>query len=184
MKKIGDFSKYNDYELLYLYKTNVEEAKEILFWKYSFLIKSRIQRLGVPRIYWDDYYQEGCLMLYRAIKIYDEESKMSFTKFFELLLKRRILTLLRKNLKLEEIEKIERLEELDEYPSLIVDHEVNALLEECQYILTEIEKIAYDRIIVQNEKVEKVAKELGINPKSLSNAKQRALIKIKKEVNK
>ena len=87
MEKYGDFSKYNDYELLYLIRANVEEARDILFWKYSFLIKSRINRLGVPRLYWDDYYQEGCLMLHRAIKIYDEGSRMSFTKFFELLLK-------------------------------------------------------------------------------------------------
>lgn len=181
MKKTGDFSKYNDYELLYLYKTNVEEAKEVLFWKYSFLIKSRIQRLGVPKIYWDDYYQEGCLMLYRAIKIYNEESKMSFTNFFELLLKRRIITLLRKDLRMDEIEKIE---DLDEYSNYIVNNNINVLLESFDYNFSRIEKIAYERIVVNNEKIENVAKELGINPKSLSNAKQRAIIKIKKEVNK
>ena len=181
MKNTGEFGKYNDYELLYLYKTNVEEAKEILFWKYSFLIKSRIQRLGVPRIYWDDYYQEGCLMLYRAIKIYDEESKMSFTNFFELLLKRRILTLLRKNLKEEEIEIID---DLDDYSNLIVNNDIKVLLEEFDYNFSDIEKIAYERIIINNEKIETVSKELGINSKSLSNAKQRALLKIKKEVNK
>ena len=39
MEKYGDFSKYNDYELLYLIRANVEEARDILFWKYSFLIK-------------------------------------------------------------------------------------------------------------------------------------------------
>ena len=77
----GDFYKYNDYELLYLVRTNVEEAREILFWKYSFLIRSRINRLGVPRIYWDDYYQEGCLMLHKAIKIYDENSKKVLQSF-------------------------------------------------------------------------------------------------------
>ena len=54
MEKYGDFSKYNDYELLYLIRANVEEARDILFWKYSFLIKSRINRLGVPRLYWDE----------------------------------------------------------------------------------------------------------------------------------
>lgn len=177
----GDFYKYNDYELLYLVRTNVEEAREILFWKYSFLIKSRINRLGVPRIYWDDYYQEGCLMLHKAIKIYDENSKKSFTKFFELLLNRRILTLLRKDLKEYEIEKFE---DFDEYPNLIEENNVSYLFESVLSELSEIEKIAYERLIMCNEKVEKVAKELGINPKSLSNAKQRTLKKIKKEINK
>lgn len=173
--------KYNDYELLYLIRTNVEEARDILFWKYSFLIKSRINRLGVPRLYWDDYYQEGCLMLYRAIKIYDENSKMSFTRFFELLLKRRIITLLRKDLK--ELE-IERVENFDDYPSLVVENSNAVLLECSEYNLSNMEKIAYERLILCNEKVENVAKELGINPKSLSNAKQRTLRKIKKEFNK
>lgn len=180
MKK-GDFSKYNDYELLYLVRCNVEEAREILFWKYSFLIKSRINRLGVPRLYWDDYYQEGCLMLHKAIKIYDENSKMSFTKFFELLLKRRIITLLRKDLKESEIEKFE---DFDEYPNLIEENNVTYLFETVENSLSEMEKIAYERLIMCNEKVENVAKELGINPKSLSNAKQRTLKKIKKEINK
>ena len=177
----GDFYKYNDYELLYLVRTNVEEAREILFWKYSFLIKSRINRLGVPRIYWDDYYQEGCLMLHKAIKIYDENSKKSFTKFFELLLNRRILTLLRKDLKEYEIEKFE---DFDEYPNLIEENNVSYLFESVLSELSEIEKIAYERLIMCHEKVEKVARELGINPKSLSNAKQRTLKKIKKEINK
>lgn len=177
----GDFYKYNDYELLYLVRTNVEEAREILFWKYSFLIKSRINRLGVPRIYWDDYYQEGCLMLHKAIKIYDENSKKSFTKFFELLLNRRILTLLRKDLKEYEIEKFE---DFDEYPNLIEENNINYLFESVLSELSEIEKIAYERLIMCHEKVEKVARELGINPKSLSNAKQRTLKKIKKEINK
>ncbi len=178
---LGDFTKYNDYELLYLVRTHVEEARDVLFWKYSFLIKSRIQRLGVPRLYWDDYYQEGCLMLYRAIKIYDENSKMSFTKFFELLLKRRILTLLRKDLKELQIEKMEN---FDEYPSLITDQNSHYLCESSLYNLSDMEKIAYERLIVCNEKIENVAKELGLNPKSLSNAKQRTLKKIKKEINK
>lgn len=181
MNDFGDFKKYNDYELLYLIRANVEEAREVLFWKYSFLIKSRIHRLGVPRLYWDDYYQEGCLMLHRAIKIYDEDSKMSFTKFFELLLKRRIITLLRKDLKEIEVEKID---DFDEYPCYTVDHHAEALLESCECGLTDMEKIAYDRVIMHNEKIDNVAKELGISSKSLSNAKQRALKKIKKELNK
>lgn len=179
--KTGDFMKYNDYELLYLVRTNVEEARDILFWKYSFLIKSRINRLGVPRLYWDDYYQEGCLMLYRAIRIYDEDSKMSFTKFFELLLKRRIFTLLRKDLKEYQIEKVE---DFDDYPNLINENNDVLLSEYSDYNLSDMEKIAYERLIICNEKVENVARELGINPKSLSNAKQRTLRKIKKEINK
>ena len=59
-------------------------------------------------------------MLHRAIKIYDEGSRMSFTKFFELLLKRRIITLLRKDLKEFQVEKME---DFDEYPSYVIEHD-------------------------------------------------------------
>lgn len=120
-------------------------------------------------------------MLYRAIRIYDENSKMSFTKFFELLLKRRIFTLLRKDLKEYQIEKVE---DFDDYPNLINENNDVLLSEYSDYNLSDMEKIAYERLIICNEKVENVARELGINPKSLSNAKQRTLRKIKKEINK
>ena len=111
----GDFRKYNDYELLYLVKINVEEAKEILFWKYSFLIKSRIYKMGVPQFLWDDYFQEGCLMLHKAIRIYDESSQMTFTGFFELLLKRKIITLLKKDLKIISNEQYDDFEEFPDF---------------------------------------------------------------------
>ena len=176
----GDFKKYNDYELLYLIKINVEEAKDILFWKYSFLIKSRIYKLGVPKFLWDDYYQEGCLMLYRAIKIYDENSPMSFTGFFELLLKRKIITLLRKDLK---IISFEQYDEFENYPesnndNLLREYDVD------DFNLAELEKVAYIRLIIQQEKPDFVAKELGVSNRTIYNAKQRALRKIKNKINK
>ena len=97
------------------------------------------------------------------------------------MLNRRILTLLRKDLKECEIEKFG---DFDEYPNLIEDNNVVYLFESVENNLSEIEKIAYERLIMCHEKVENVARELGINPKSLSNAKQRTLKKIKKEINK
>ena len=180
MKEIEDFRVYNDYELIYLVRTNVEEAKEILFWKYSFLIKSRIYRLGVPKIFWDDYYQEGCLTLHRAIKIFDENSMMTFTNFFEMLLKRRIAALLRKDLKNL---KNEVIDDFDDYPAYSnVDCEKLYEVNDCG--LTEFEKVVYERVIIYNEKVEHIAADLGVSSKSISNAKQRALKKIRLEMNK
>ena len=45
----------------------------------------------------------------------------------------------------------------------------------------ELEKIAYIRLIVQQEKVEDVSEELKISNRSLYNAKQRALKKISRQ---
>ena len=177
----GDFRKYNDYELLYLVKIHVEEAKEILFWKYSFLIKSRIYKMGVPQYLWDDYYQEGCLMLHKAIRIYDESSPMTFTGFFELLLKRKIITLLKKDLRkilTEQYDDFEDFPDVENQDMLLNESDVD------DFKFAELEKIAYIRLIVQQEKVEDVSEELKISNRSLYNAKQRALKKIRNKINK
>lgn len=177
----GDFRKYNDYELLYLVKINVEEAKEILFWKYSFLIKSRIYKMGVPQFLWDDYFQEGCLMLHKAIRIYDESSQMTFTGFFELLLKRKIMTLLKKDLKKISNEQYDDFEEFPDFENQ------DMLLNESdaeEFSFSELERVAYIRLIIQQEKAEDVADDFKISTRSLYNAKQRALKKIRNKINK
>ena len=177
----GDFRKYNDYELLYLVKINIEEAKEILFWKYSFLIKSRIYKMGVPQFLWDDYFQEGCLMLHKAIRIYDESSQMTFTGFFELLLKRKIMTLLKKDLKKISNEQYDDFEEFPDFENQ------DMLLNESdaeEFSFSELERVAYIRLILQQEKAEDVADDFKISTRSLYNAKQRALKKIRNKINK
>lgn len=177
----GDFRKYNDYELLYLVKINVEEAKEILFWKYSFLIKSRIYKMGVPQFLWDDYFQEGCLMLHKAIRIYDDSSQMTFTGFFELLLKRKIMTLLKKDLKKISNEQYDDFEEFPDFENQ------DMLLNESdaeEFSFSELERVAYIRLIIQQEKAEDVADDFKISTRSLYNAKQRALKKIRNKLNK
>ena len=162
-------------------KINVEEAKEILFWKYSFLIKSRIYKMGVPQFLWDDYFQEGCLMLHKAIRIYDESSQMTFTGFFELLLKRKIITLLKKDLKKISNEQYDDFEEFPDFENQ------DMLLNESdaeEFSFSELERAVYIRLIIQQEKVEDVAEEFKISTRSLYNAKQRALKKIRNKINK
>ena len=116
----------------------------------------------------------------KSIKIFDENSMMTFTNFFEMLLKRRISALLRKDLK--EF-KNEVLDDFDDYPASNNDS-CDKLLEVSECGLTDLEKLVYERIIIYNEKVDVVAAELGVSSKSISNAKQRALKKIRQEMNK
>lgn len=179
MKDIGDFKRYNDYELLYLIRENIEEAKEILFWKYSFLIKSRIYKLHIPTHLWDDFYQEGCIMLCKAIKIYDENSKMSFTNFFDLLLKRRILTLIRKESNYLKCESIYNLDE-------IVDFNNNTsklmIFEDDLNYLSAFEKVVYQKAIINGERIDNLARELNVSTKSISNAKHRIVKKMKNKI--
>ena len=60
--------KYNDYELLYMNGLSSEEARDILFEKYMFMIKKMIVKFNVQPNEKDDYFQEGLIALNKAIK--------------------------------------------------------------------------------------------------------------------
>ena len=86
---------YNDYELLYLIYEGDEEALGIIFKKYDPLIKKKLYDFKIKNSLYDDFYQEGLIVLYVAVKTYNPLFNKTFTKYFELLLSRRIMTLLR-----------------------------------------------------------------------------------------
>lgn len=137
--------------------------------------------MGVPQFLWDDYFQEGCLMLHKAIRIYDESSQMTFTGFFELLLKRKIITLLKKDLKIISNEQYDDFEEFPDFENQ------DMLLNESdaeEFSFSKLERVVYIRLIIQQEKAEDVANEFKISTRSLYNAKQRALKKIRNKINK
>lgn len=90
-------NQYNDYELLYLIYECDEEALGILFNKYEPFIKKKIFDFKINRTMYDDFFQEGLLSLDLAIRKYNPFYDKSFFKFFEMILTRRIMTLLHKN---------------------------------------------------------------------------------------
>lgn len=173
---MGDFSVYNDYELLYLAGANIDEAKEILIWKYSFLIRATIHKMNVLKKNWDDFYQEGCLVLLLAIRIYDEHSRMSFTNFFDLLLKRKFITLLKREHKNSFYDITDNLDYCEEAKQ---ENEFCYLLEERHNELSLLEQSVYEAFFLQGMKVEQIAKKLEIDAKSVSNAKVRIIKKLK-----
>ncbi len=176
---MGDFSYYNDYELLYLVRANIDEAREILIWKYSFLIKATIHKMKVPMKDWDDFYQEGCLVLLLTIRIYDDHHRMSFTNFFNLLLRRKFITLLKR----EHLNNSYDINEGLDYnvkPKYCDD--VYYLLEESHNELSELEQSVYRAFFIEGLKVEMIAKKLDIDAKSVSNAKVRIIKKLKNKL--
>ena len=88
-------NQYNDYELLYLIYEGDEEALGTVFNKYDPLIKKKLYDFKIARGLYDDFYQEGLIILYLAVKTYNPFLNKTFTRYFELLLTRRIMTLLR-----------------------------------------------------------------------------------------
>ena len=80
----------NDYELIYLIRTEHDEhALTFMFKKYHKFIWKHIHLLNIQEKEHDDFHQEGLLMLHKAIFTFDETIGKSFTRYFELILKRR-----------------------------------------------------------------------------------------------
>lgn len=86
----------NDYELLYMAKENQEEAVHLLFDKYQNLIKARIYGFRIKPKSYDDFFQEGLIMLHKAIETFDPKYNKTFNKYFDLLLQRRYMQILKK----------------------------------------------------------------------------------------
>jgi len=81
----------NDYELIYLiHSENDEAALDFMFKKYHKFIWKYIHLLDVETKEHDDLHQEGVLVLHRAIKTFDASRNKSFTRYFELILRRQL----------------------------------------------------------------------------------------------
>lgn len=170
--------KYNDHELLYLISEGNDDAKEIMFNKYLFLIKTKINSFNVQRSEIDDYLQEGLITLNKAIKLYKVDSKMSFTNYFDLLLKRRFIDLYRKdktyNFKNSLTEEVDCLMETD------AEFYIPDLDYEC---LSEFEKIVFNLKFNNALLPEDIAKKLDITLKQVYNATERIKQKLRKQIN-
>lgn len=88
---------YNDNELLYLLSENDEFAFEMLMDKYQPMIMNRLKRYHVKTEYWDDYYQECIILLYKCAMTYREDITKTFNKYYDRLLQYQIRNLLRKD---------------------------------------------------------------------------------------
>jgi RNA polymerase sporulation-specific sigma factor len=87
----------NDYELVYLIRTEQDEiALSFMFKKYHKFIWKHIHLLNIQEKEHDDFHQEGLQMLYKAIWTFDEKHGKSFTKYFELILKRQFYQCIKK----------------------------------------------------------------------------------------
>jgi RNA polymerase sporulation-specific sigma factor len=87
----------NDYELIYLIHTEHDEiALSFMFSKYHKFIWKHIHLLNIATKEHDDLHQEGVLMLLKAIHTFNENKNKSFTRYFELILKRQLYYLVTK----------------------------------------------------------------------------------------
>jgi RNA polymerase sporulation-specific sigma factor len=84
----------NDYELLYLIGERNDDALALMVQKYQPLIISKLFHFNIRPSERDDYMQEGNMMLLHAIKVFNPVYQKTFTRFFELILTRKFMSLM------------------------------------------------------------------------------------------
>jgi RNA polymerase sporulation-specific sigma factor len=171
---------FNDYELLYLIASKHEEAINIMYQKYSYLIFGRMKKFRIYEGLKDDFYQEGLIVLHQAIKRFNPMSKCSFTNFFDLLLQRRFITLVKQYTKkysfdeLSDVTKDELIEEISENKYKGILDNVN--IED----LSLLERKIYQYRYIDGIKAKEISTRIGIEPKKVYNTLARIKDKIKK----
>lgn len=170
--------KYNDNELLYLVQENDDFAKEILIGKYKPLIINKIEKLHLEKDEIEEFYQEGLICLVKAINSYDEKYYFSFNGYFQLILKRKFIDLLKLKKKKD---KIVYINNLDEYViEKRYENDLNTINEE-DLELSNFEKQVYLLRFITCLKPKDIAINLDANIKQVYDALDRIRKKARKK---
>lgn len=168
----------NDYELLYLIEEGNDSAKEIMIEKYQNLIRSKIYRFNIHKDQMEDFFQEGCLVLLEAIHKYDSGFGKSFTRFFELLLVRKFLTILKKHNKPLSIlsEEIVNSFQIEEEEAVYI---TKSHVDMAEKVLTKVEFDIFTEHYIYEHKIAQICKHLKLKEKKVYNALYRIKIKLR-----
>ena len=166
---------YNDNELIYLIRNGDEDALNIMITKYEPLIKSKIRKFNFDVSFYDDYLQEGRLVLVKAIERYNTESPKTFNRYFDLILQNRFISLYRAHKHDAEVIMYDMLDVLDYQDP--VDSETLEKIEAAP--LSDIEKKIIDMRVVKEMSVKAISETMKMSQKQVYNALSRARQKIK-----
>ncbi|MGD9604900.1 MAG: sigma factor [Bacilli bacterium] len=173
---------YNDYELLYLINENDDWALDVMFQKYIPLIKTRIRGFKIKYWNYDDFFQEGLIMLHRAIQTFNPDSRKTFNKYFDLILQRKFIQILKKesnhfyNVDLVGIG--ETLMETTNFPQPIIDYQ--EIINKCHFSKFESKVLNF---LTQGEKIIYIANTLNVTVKQVYDANDRIRRKMKANQN-
>jgi len=174
-----DFLKHNDFEILYAIREGNTEALELMFEKYRHFISKKIYKFNLQYDY-DDMYQEGLMILYKSIRFFSEDYHKSFTRYFEMNLERKLMSIVTKRRRRGEIFNSNEL--------YIYEHNHNTLQNSVYYelyekeiekILTKQEFLVYTLRELKNYSARYISEKTGISVKIIYNALHRSKAKIK-----
>lgn len=164
--------RYNDYELIYLIQSvSCEEALKLMFKKYNYMIYKYLYLYKIKQSEYDDYFQESHILMYETIVRFNEVHGKTFTRFYELVLKRRFQRLINESPKYELHENFEVYN--DNYP-MQTELELDGL--------TDFERHIFKKYYLENQNITFIAKEEGKTPKQIYNAIYRIKEKYKNNV--
>lgn len=86
------YSEMEDNDLIVLAKEGNPDAFDILYKKYTYLIRFKAKKYFAPGVDRDDLMQEGSIGLYNSIRDYKIEHPTPFRVFCELCIERQIIT--------------------------------------------------------------------------------------------
>lgn len=168
---------YNDYELLYLISEHDETALDIMYYKYIPLIKARIAAFRIKKYNQEDFFQEGLFMLFRAIQTYRPDSRKTFNKYFDLILQRHFIQLLKKESKhFYNVQLVENVDYLKEEKVEKDDLELEHLLSLCKFSPFEKQVLDLRR---QNYSIKEISEKLNCRVKQVYDANDRIKRKMK-----
>ena len=199
-----ELNKTNDYELIMLYHENDEEAKNILFMKYKFIIDILIKKYsGISsslNIDSQEIYSECTVGFSDALRSYQDNRDTSLPTFITLCIERKITSLLKKynrekykviqntyslDYSYEEFNRplIEMLTDNKNEPLLNMTNEENyhELLDNIKNNLSKKEYEVFN-LMLKGFDYQQIAKILQNTPKQIDNTMQRIKVKIEKLV--
>ena len=174
------YQRYNDYEIINLIREGNDEALKLMFDKYSRLISKKIYKFNLYFDY-DDMHQEGLMILYKSIKVFDEAYAKSFTRYFEQNLERKFSTILTKKIRRNEIFKNNE-NFIYETNNNVNQNSVyyDLLKKEIAKVLTYNEHLVYTLRELNNYSITYIKENHGLSEKVIYNCLHRAKVKIKK----
>ncbi|MFA5036657.1 MAG: sigma-70 family RNA polymerase sigma factor [Candidatus Izemoplasmatales bacterium] len=174
-----NFRDYNDFEIIDLIKQGNEEALELMFDKYKYLVAKKITKFNLSDEF-DDCFQEGMIVLYKSVLKFHDDRNKTFMRFFESNLEHQYISIIRSRQRHYKFVR-EKLPILVDYQveeiqgGLYTEADINQALSQ----LSQLEFTIFKAKFIHNKPVSLIASEQNIPIKKVYNAIDRIRLKIK-----
>lgn len=177
------YVKHNDFEIIDQIREGNIEALHLMFEKYSNFISKKIYRFNLHYDY-DDIFQESLMLLHKSIYKFSDVHEKTFTRFFEMNLERRFISIVTKRRRRREIFSSNELFIYETNHNTTQSSAYYELYrEEIAKILTKEEFLVYTLRELKNYSISFICQETGFKDKGVYNSLHRAKTKIKRHFN-